>query len=307
VRVNVSLARTRVTDGGSFLFRSIVITIAVLALVQHLQIAAAEQDPIFGAINSVVTHSGAEVAVPLEVFDPDTALVDLEFSARTAEEYLVRSVNFVVDGTNVVARIRLHERVSGTEEVTISVSDGITSVSQLLYLTAMEAQQLIFVEHIPDQVTQEDEPLWVLLRVDAGGIPLEDLTFFGAPVDSNLVSSVEFSTLGAKVLAKVIPATNAFGTTRVRIWASDGTMVTRSSFNLQITPVADRPTLKPIFLEGRWYLRLNGGDRGKSYSLETSVDFTVWERRGTVIFEGNPIDVLLMDSRPIGFWQARKD
>jgi len=297
-------------SNSSFSRRSLVKSglLAALAFTAlHVGVAEGGQAPIFAPLDNVVTSPDAEFVLPMSVSDSDTALDELDYSARTMHTSLVRSIVFAIDGTNVQARLRFFERAVGTDQVKITVSDGETSVSQSFNLTVLERERLVFLQKPSDQTSREDEPLWLLLDIDSDGIPMEDLTFFGAGADSNLVKSVEFSPFGTKVLTKVTPVPNASGGTRISLSASDGQMVARTSFNLTIIPVPDFPVLKVISVEGQSYLRVESSDRGETYVLERTADFKVWERGPTVTLDGSSADVLLTESRPFSFWQARSD
>jgi hypothetical protein len=69
------------------------------------------------------------------VSDPDTAITNLVFTGTSDNAALVSGVTFTVSGTNATANLNLVASATGTANVTISVSDGTTTVQDTFELT----------------------------------------------------------------------------------------------------------------------------------------------------------------------------
>ena len=72
--------------------------------------------------------------------DPDTPLTSLQFNHASSNTKLVTGVSFTVTATSAVATVNLAANESGQATITISVSDGSTTVSQDFLLTVNPAQ-----------------------------------------------------------------------------------------------------------------------------------------------------------------------
>jgi len=69
------------------------------------------------------------------VSDPDDAITNLTFTPSSTNAALVSGVTFAYNGTTEVATVHLVANASGHDRVTISVGDGVTTVSQSFNLT----------------------------------------------------------------------------------------------------------------------------------------------------------------------------
>lgn len=115
--------------------------------------------PILTAIPNQATTPGVAVTVPLTVTDPDRALIDLLFSSSvTGSSNVITSVAFSNNGTNATATINLVANASGTNQVTITVTDPFFSTlsdSKQFTLTVAKppAPQLTVARSTPGRIT----------------------------------------------------------------------------------------------------------------------------------------------------------
>ena len=61
---------------------------------------------------------------------PDTAITNLQFSGASTNAALVSGINFTFNGSNMVAHVNLVANKSGTDFVTIAVTDGFSTSSK---------------------------------------------------------------------------------------------------------------------------------------------------------------------------------
>ena len=92
--------------------------------------------PIFAAIPNQSAAAGTTtVTVPLTITDADTPLTSLTFLSATQGTQIVQGITFNVTSNSAAAVITLRANASGTERITLTVSDGDSVVRQSFDLT----------------------------------------------------------------------------------------------------------------------------------------------------------------------------
>src|SRR6185437_14125367 len=94
---------------------------------------------------------------------------------------------------------------------------------------------------IPDQTTNEDVPLDILLNVSDVDTALSNLVFSAVVSNRNMVTSVTFTNTGTNVTAHVNLGRFQNGVAAVTILVSDGTSVAASTFALTVNSVPTAP------------------------------------------------------------------
>jgi len=208
--------------------------------------------PTLGAIANVTTAANTPVAVPLVVTPGSVPLGQLSFNYQLSNSNLVSSIVFntyqyPVSGATATAEIVPANNQAGTTTVTVSVSDGITTVSQSFTLTVQGTPPSLGL--IANVTTPANTPVEVPMVVTPGTIPLGQLTFSYQISNSNLVSSIVFNTNkyvvnGITVTATIVPASNQAGAATVTFAVSDGLSTVNQTFVLSV--LSKSPSLGPI-------------------------------------------------------------
>jgi subtilisin-like proprotein convertase family protein len=205
-------------------------------------IAAASEPPKFAPIPPQSTRPGVAAVVPLIVVDSDTPSDKLIFTWTASNTNIVRGVLFGQTGpSNFVATVNVRNN-EGTSEVTISVSDGGTPVSQSFVLTVVENPP--FLNPIPDQITSKDTPLSIPLAVTDIDTPLNQLVFSSKTSNAGLVASTTFDISTGTAIATITPVAGQTGAALMTFTVSDSSGGTSSqSFALAVIEAVEPPVL----------------------------------------------------------------
>jgi hypothetical protein len=98
-------------------------------------VTATNYPPTLGPIADQTTGANTNVTISLVVSDPDDAITNLTFTGSSTNAALVNGVTFAYNGTAETAMVHLVANASGHDRVTISVADGVATVSQSFNLT----------------------------------------------------------------------------------------------------------------------------------------------------------------------------
>jgi hypothetical protein len=244
-----------------------------------LTVTPVEYAPVFGPIADTNTPANTPVNVVLNVSDVATSISNLTYSATVSDSNVIRAVTFSFNGSNEVATLVPATNRAGAAAVTITVSDGVTNVSQTFAVT-VTAPTPPTLAAITNQSTLENTPVQVVLSVTSPSTSVSNLTFSGSSTNTNLVKSITFSFNGTNEVAVITPVTNATGVANVTISVSDGFSTNSQSFTLAInSPVP--PTLSATEVNG--VLRITfTGTPGATYNIESSTDLVTWTTITTV-------------------------
>jgi subtilisin-like proprotein convertase family protein len=201
-----------------------------------------EQAPVLGPISDIRISGSTNIV--LNVSDIDTPLTSLTFFASTAGVGIIQDVHFNVNGSIVTATITPVPNAVGSDRVTISVSDGTTTVNQSFNVTTVVAGPPVL-GPIADVTTTANTSAIVTLNVTDPDTALSDLVFFATSSGSTLVKDVRFNLSSSNtVLMTIVPTAGQKGTERLTISASDGTATANQSFNFTVIQAA--PTIAAI-------------------------------------------------------------
>jgi subtilisin-like proprotein convertase family protein len=102
----------------------------------NLTVVEVPECPVLGTIGNQTVPGGATShTLTLNVSDPDTALADLTFLSATVGTSIVESVTFNVSGNTVTAVINIRAGATGTERMSITVSDNVCVDREIFDLT----------------------------------------------------------------------------------------------------------------------------------------------------------------------------
>jgi hypothetical protein len=116
---------------------------------------------------------------------------------------------------------------------------------RVLYTVPPSANTQPQLSSIEDVTIDEDSSALVSFTVTDLETPSDDLLVQFASSNLTLVSIQSFflTGTGSQRNLEIRPTTNQFGSTRVTLWASDGSLSNSVSFNLTVKPVDDPPSI----------------------------------------------------------------
>lgn len=201
--------------------------------------------PVLGPIANQRTQVNQTLTLPLSVRDADTPITSLLYTWTATPNNLVRNIAFgLSQGTNVVATILPVQNATGTANVTISVDDGITKVSQSFALEIFRpTTQPPVLGPIADQTTNANHAVVINLTVTDSDTPLQALQFTSTTSNPGLVSGVTVDVSSGSAIASVALVPDATGLATVTITVSDGTSSDFKAFALLVLPEGGEPEL----------------------------------------------------------------
>jgi len=212
--------------------------------------------PVFGAFtNDVVARANSLVRVPLDITAPGSSLTNLTISNTFVDTNLVSKVAFENDGTNITALLTLVHGKTGHSAVSITVSDGISTVAQSFNLVVV-IPAAPTLGAITDVTTKVNTPASVTLDVVSSETPLTDLTYSATVNNTNLISGLTFIVTSSNVVGNIDFVANSVGSAKVTVAVSDGVNpAATNSFN--VTVVA--PTAPTISIASSVTTSVNTG------------------------------------------------
>lgn len=207
--------------------------------------------PTIAPVSNQQVMGGKSLAVNLVVDDIDSPLEELTLSALADDPQILPASSFTFDqpgSKNRVMTIRPPANASGTTSVTVTVSDGFESASTSFDVTVIPANQPPVLFEIPDQVTDENVPITVTVRVADPDTPAENLVFVLASSNATLVprSNLVLSGTGMTRTLTISPAANRFGNTDITVTVNDGEFSVSRTFRLTVLEVNNPPSFAKI-------------------------------------------------------------
>lgn len=191
--------------------------------------------PIFEAFtNDIVANANSTVRVPLTITAPGSSLTNLTFSNTYVDSNLVSKVTFENDGTNAAAILTLAHGKTGQTAVTITVSDGISTVAQSFNLVVI-IPTAPTLGAIADVTCKVNTSAWVELNVVSTDTPLTNLVYSATTDNTNLVTGLTFIVTSSNVVADIDFVANSVGSAKVTVAVSDGVnSAATKSFNVTV-------------------------------------------------------------------------
>ncbi len=202
--------------------------------------------PTLEPIADLTTLEDVALTIPLMVSDIETATTNLVLTGTSDKPALIKSVEFAVAGTNVLATITPTLHGFGSATITITVSDGTNDVSRQFALKVTEVNYPPVLAEIPNQATFEGLAFDVPLDVSDVETATDQLLFGSTNSNPALIGDVTFAVTGSSVVATVNPKALAFGKATATISVSDGVNTTKREFSVTVARTFYPPTLGPI-------------------------------------------------------------
>lgn len=208
--------------------------------------------PTISAIADVSTLEDTAVGpISFTVGDIDTPVGNLVVTATSGNTVLVPNANIVIAGTGASRTVSITpgRDQSGLATITVSVSDGITTVTRTFRLDVGAGNDAPTISSIADQVIDEDGATGALaFTIGDVDSPVDLLLVTATSSNGALVASsgLVVTGSGANRSIRVTPLPNQAGTTTITIAVSDGTLSATTSFRLTVNGVNDAPSISVI-------------------------------------------------------------
>ncbi len=188
------------------------------------------------------------------VSDPDTPLDRLTVSATSSNQTLVPNANIVLAGSGVDRTVSVTPAIGaigGPTTITLTVSDGASSVTETFAVTVTSINDPPTISAIGDVTVDEDTATGMLAFTIADfDTPLDWLTVTATSNNQTIVSDAKiiFVGSGANRWMTITPAPNANGgPVTITVTVSDGASSATETFDVTVTPVNDPPSISALF------------------------------------------------------------
>ena len=210
--------------------------------------------PTISAIaDQVINEDTSTGPLAFTLADPDTALNSLTITATSSNQTLVPNANIVLAGSGASRTVNVTPVANGNGGpalITLTVSDGSSSVTETFNVTVTAINDGPTISTIADQVINEDNATGPLaFTVADPDNALDTLTITATSSNQTLVpnGNIVLAGTGANRTVNITPASNVTGGPAViTLTVSDGTSSATTTFNLTVTAVNDGPTISPI-------------------------------------------------------------
>ena len=217
-----------------------------------LTVNAVNSPPTITNINDQTTPENTPTgAIAFTIADPDNPVATLTVTGTSSNAPLVPDANIVFGGSgaNRTVIITPVAGQSGTATITITVSDGTATGTTTFQLNVNDVNNPPTISAITDQTTTENTPTGAIpFTVGDAETPAGSLTLTATSSNTSLIpiANISFGGSGANRTVTINPGASLSGSATVTITVSDGTSTVSTTFNVNITPVNDAPTVTPI-------------------------------------------------------------
>jgi uncharacterized repeat protein (TIGR01451 family) len=188
--------------------------------------------------------------LPLIVGDAESSAATLNLSGVSSNQGLVPNANisFGGSGSNRTVTVRPLTNASGTATITITVSDGGLTASDVFVVTFTEVNDPPTINDVANRMINEDSPTGTTIGLSLGDVEAPAALILSG-TSSNLAlvpnGNITFSqTTNTSRTVTIVPAPNQFGTTLITLTVTDShSASTSDTFVLTVNPVNDPPTL----------------------------------------------------------------
>ncbi len=221
----------------------------------RLTVTGVNDGPTITAISAQATNEDtATPAIPFTINDADTPIEDLTVTASSSDKTLVPDANIVLFGADISRTVTVTPaaNLSGVTTITLTVNDGIATVSTDFQLTVNPANDAPTIAAISDQTTTEGVATSAIsFKVNDLETAAGSLTVTGASSNAALVpntnANISIGGTGENRTVIITPAAGQNGTTLITLTVTDEQSATEEiSFTLTVTSVNDPPTISSI-------------------------------------------------------------
>lgn len=202
--------------------------------------------------NLAINEDQSTPAMPFTVADEETATASLVISVTSSNPALVPNANLIIGGGaggNRTLTVTPLADQSGTALITVSVSDGVSTVQDTFTLTVNAVNDAPTITGLQGQTINEDASTGPLpFTVGDVDSALGNLTVTASSSNQLLVpnGNLILTGIGSVRSIAVSPAANQFGSATITVTVSDGLASVNTSFLLTVSPVNDSPTISDV-------------------------------------------------------------
>lgn len=208
--------------------------------------------PMISSIPDQIIKTDATTgAIPFTIDDPETNPNELIIYAKTSNPLVVPESHVVIAGTGKDRTVTVTPipGTVGLASITIFVSDGIDTVSEIFDVRVSMPNTPPTISVIPDQTIWEDTPSGeILFKINDLETSADKLILSALTSHPNIIaiSGIIFGGTNKDRSVKIIPNKDAFGTVIITIIVNDGVDIAATNFTVIVKPVNDRPEISPI-------------------------------------------------------------
>ncbi len=220
----------------------------------NVTISAINDAPTISVIaDQVINEDSSTGAIGFILTDPDTPLDTLTVTAVSSNQTLVPNANIVLGGTGGSRTVTVTPAANisgGPSVITISVFDGLNTVTESFNVTVNPVNDAPTISAIADQTINEDTSTGPLaFTLSDSDTPVGSLTVTASSNNQSVIpnSNIVIAGTGTNRTVTITPAANASGgPVIIMLTVSDGTSATTAAFNVTVTSVNDAPTISAI-------------------------------------------------------------
>lgn len=195
--------------------------------------------PVLNSIANQVTDEDTPLAVPVHFSDPDLSLGSLSLTATSGNTTLVLNAGLAFTSTGYQRTLTITPVTnrSGTADITVRLSDGLTTVAHTFQLTVNPVNDAPAISAIAAQMVNEN--------TSTGAIPFTVQDVESAAATLSVTASSDNTALippanlllggtGVNRTLTITPAQDQSGSALITLTVGDGTATTTSSFTLTV-------------------------------------------------------------------------
>jgi len=207
---------------------------------------------ITGLVASTNVAENGTVTIPFNVADADDTAANLFVSVSSSDTSLVPASGLVLTGAGTASqtlKITPALNKSGTNVITITVSDSVSTVSNQVALTVNFVDQPPTIAGLPGSVsTGQNTAVTVPFTIADVDTPIASLITVANSSNTTLVpnSGLVVTGTGANRTLTITPAANQLGTANITLGVYDGVNLTTSIIPLTVNFVPTAPTISAI-------------------------------------------------------------
>ncbi len=217
-----------------------------------IQINAINTAPSMSAIaNQSIAEDQSTGSIQFTVSDAEQTANDLTITAQSSNPNLVdvSGITFGGSGANRTLSIMPVANAHGTTQITLTLSDGVTTTSQTFQLQVASLNDNPAITPILNQTHHEDfasqRVAFAIADVES---PVSSLTVVASSSNQALIADNQLVIVGSgsQRWLQYSPQANASGSTTITLTVSDGLATSTSSFLVTVAPINDLPIIAPI-------------------------------------------------------------
>lgn len=248
------------------------------------------------AASEVRLEEDATGTLIVTLSDVDNDPATLTLSVAVDNETLVAPDGMTVSGAGSerTVEIRPLPDRTGNAVITLTVDDGLTTVSRTVAVTVAPINDLPQIEPPGDRQVEEDGSIEVPLTVSDVDDDAATLVVTAAAADGTLIApdGMVMTGDGGQRTLRITPAANRYGTTEITVTVRDSIGFSQARFLLTVAPVNDAPVIgqaadQTVAEDGRITLALTLADAdGDPLTLTASSDNPALLPEGALTLEG---------------------